>query len=39
MAKDPNVARARERLGALAASAPSIARLTVAAGLLEDLSR
>ena len=39
MAKDPNVARARERLGALAASAPSIARLTVAAGLLEDFSR
>jgi len=36
---DANVARARERLGLLAASPPSIARLTVAAGLLDDLSR
>ncbi len=36
---DPNVARARERLQALAASAPSIAKLTVAAGLLDDLAR
>ncbi|MBV9050959.1 MAG: NAD-glutamate dehydrogenase, partial [Hyphomicrobiales bacterium] len=39
LAADPNVARARERLGLLAASAPSIAKLTVAAGLLDDLAR
>jgi glutamate dehydrogenase len=36
---DSNVVRARERLLALAASAPSIAKLTVAAGLLDDLAR
>ncbi|MBV8184328.1 MAG: NAD-glutamate dehydrogenase, partial [Hyphomicrobiales bacterium] len=34
-----NMARAREQLMLLAGSAPSIARLTVAAGLLEDLAR
>ena len=36
---DPQVERARERLRALAISAPSIAKLTVAAGLLDDLAR
>ena len=39
MAANGNLARAREHLGRLAASAPSIARLTVAAGLLDDLAR
>ncbi|MBV9112422.1 MAG: NAD-glutamate dehydrogenase [Hyphomicrobiales bacterium] len=39
LAADANVARARERLVLLAASPPSIARLTVAAGLLDDLAR
>ena len=34
-----NVARARESLRALAGSALSIAKLTVAAGLLDDLAR
>ena len=38
-AADANVAPARRRLGTLAASAPSIAKLTVAAGLLDDLAR
>ncbi len=39
MTAHANVARAREQLALLAASAPSIARLTVAAGLLDDLAR
>ena len=39
MAANQNVARASEHLGLLAGSAPSIARLTVAAGLLDDLAR
>ena len=39
LAADANVARAQERLVLLAASPPSIARLTVAAGLLDDLAR
>jgi glutamate dehydrogenase len=39
LAADANVAGARARLAALAASAPSIAKLTVAAGLLDDLAR
>jgi len=33
------VGRARERLNAIAASPVSIAKLTVAAGLLDDLAR
>ncbi|MFI5010849.1 MAG: NAD-glutamate dehydrogenase [Hyphomicrobiales bacterium] len=36
---DANAASARRRLGTLAASAASIAKLTVAAGLLDDLAR
>ena len=39
IAADPSVGRARERLNAIAASAASIAKLTVAAGLLYDLAR
>ena len=39
IAADPTVGRARERLNAIAASAASIAKLTVAAGLLDDLAR
>jgi glutamate dehydrogenase len=38
-AADHTVGRARERLNAIAASPASIAKLTVAAGLLEDLAR
>jgi glutamate dehydrogenase len=37
IAADQTVGRARERLNAIAASPASIAKLTVAAGLLEDL--
>ena len=36
---DATVGRARERLNAIAASPVSIAKLTVAAGLLDDLAR
>jgi glutamate dehydrogenase len=36
---DPTVGRARERLNAIVASPASIAKLTVAAGLLGDLAR
>jgi glutamate dehydrogenase len=36
---DPTVGRARERLNAIVASPASIAKLTVAAGLLDDLAR
>jgi hypothetical protein len=36
---DATVGRARERLNAIAASPASIAKLTVAAGLLDDLAR
>jgi glutamate dehydrogenase len=39
MAADANVERARQRLTALGGSTASIARLTVAAGLLDDLAR
>jgi glutamate dehydrogenase len=39
IAADHTVGRARERLSAIAASAASIAKLTVAAGLLDDLAR
>jgi glutamate dehydrogenase len=37
--QEPNIARARERLRALSGSGISIAKLTVAAGLLDDLAR
>jgi glutamate dehydrogenase len=39
MATDSAVAKAHDRLAALTATAPSIAKLTVAAGLLDDLAR
>jgi glutamate dehydrogenase len=39
IAADPSVERARERLSAIANSPASIAKLTVAAGLLDDLAR
>ena len=39
MAANPDVERNRQRLAALAGSAPSIAKLTVAAGLLDDLAK
>ncbi|SEC15850.1 glutamate dehydrogenase [Rhizobiales bacterium GAS191] len=39
IAADANVERARQRLTALGGSTASIARLTVAAGLLDDLAR
>ena len=39
IAADHRVGRARERLNAIAASPVSIAKLTVAAGLLDDLAR
>jgi glutamate dehydrogenase len=39
LAASPTAARSRERLTAIAASPVSIAKLTVAAGLLDDLAR
>jgi glutamate dehydrogenase len=39
IAADPSVLRARERLNVIVASSASIAKLTVAAGLLDDLAR
>jgi glutamate dehydrogenase len=39
IAVDPSVLRSRERLNLIAASSTSIAKLTVAAGLLDDLAR